>query len=239
MKILKSMRCQINQSNPLPFAPTVLTVAALALFSICLTVSTATAQTGKSPSNKTGITEAKQTKGKPKEPAKKAVKPPRPPAVSAAADATQTGKIAGKITVVKDEFTGKRTITLTAHPVSETLTVSLTTVVPLNDTRTAMEKYLSYATVNFVSTSGSIEYGLAKEVNFLVDGKRVAGNAAQSDLFGSSGNRRVETVVTTLGFDIIQKVAQGGEVQMKPGENIFELNETFRKLLKDFLKAAP
>lgn len=204
---------------------------------IFLSTSTAISQTINSPAERkieTGKTATTATERKQKEPAEKTVETTRPTSVSAATDAPKTGKV----TVVKDEFTGKRTVTLTAHPLSETLTVSLTAVVPINDTRTAMEKYLSYATVNFVSMSGKIEYGSTKEVNFLVDRKRVAGNAARSDFFGNSGNRRVETVIATLGFDVLQKVMQGREVEMKLGENVFELNEAFRKLLKEFLIAA-
>lgn len=45
-------------------------------------------------------------------------------------------------------------------------------------------------------------------------------------------------MITTLGFDVLQKAAQGREVKMKLGENVFELDEAFKTLLKEFLKAA-
>jgi hypothetical protein len=155
------------------------------------------------------------------------------PAASTNANQNKSGKIAIK----EDEFTGKKTITLTEHSLSPTLTIMMTCSIPLNDNRSPMEKYLNFTTVTFISTSGKLEYRYGSELNFLVDGRQVKGNNVHSDLFGRSQGRS-ETVTTTLGFDVLTKVFQGSEVKMKLGDNILVLDNNLKKLIKELVNAS-
>lgn len=142
----------------------------------------------------------------------------------------------GKITIKEDEFANKKTTVLTEHSLSPTLTFTMKCVIDKKTNRTAMERYLDFATVEFISTSGKVEYIHANEVNFLVDGKSVRGNQVSS--FISSRQPGVETVITTLGFDVLSKISQGREVKMKLGENIFVLDNELKKLIKEFIDIA-
>ena len=141
----------------------------------------------------------------------------------------------GKITVKEDEFAGKKTTALTDHSLSPTLTITMKCGIDIKANRTPMEKYLDFATVEFTSTSGKVEYIHAREINFLVDDKSVRGNQVNSLISQQKG---VENVITTLGFDVLMKISQGREVKMKLGENIFVLDTDFKKLVKEFIDAA-
>jgi len=141
----------------------------------------------------------------------------------------------GKITVKEDEFASKKTTALTEHSLSPVLTITLKCVIDIKANRTPMEKYLDFATVEFTSTSGKVEYLHAREINFLVDGKSVRGNQINSFINQQKG---VENVITTLGFDVLMKISQGSEVKMKLGENVFVLDADFKKLVKEFIDAA-
>ena len=142
----------------------------------------------------------------------------------------------GKIMIKEDAFANKKTTVLPEHSLSPTLTVNMKCVIDKKTNRTAMERYLDFATVEFISTSGKVEYIHASEVNFLVDGKSVRGNQVSS--FLSSRQPGVETVITTLGFDVLSKISQGKELKMKLGENIFVLDNELKKLVKEFIDVA-
>lgn len=142
----------------------------------------------------------------------------------------------GKITVKEDEFANRKTTILTEHSLSLMLTITMKCVIDKKTNRSPMERYLDFATVEFASTSGKREYGYGSEINFLVDGKSVKGNQVNSSL--SRRQSGVENVITTLGFDVLVKISQGKEVKMKLGENIFVLNNEFKKLVKEFVDSA-
>jgi hypothetical protein len=155
---------------------------------------------------------------------------------STAQTGTQSQNKIGKVIVKEDEFANKKTTILTEHSLSPMLTVTMKCVIDRKANRSAMERYLDFATVEFASASGKREYGYGSEINFLVDGKSVKGNQVNSSL--SRRQSRVENVITTLGFDVLVKISQGREVKMKMGENIFVLDNDFKKLVKEFVDSA-
>lgn len=92
-----------------------------------------------------------------------------------------TSTYAQNVTAKDDEFSGKRTVTMSAQRLTPTLTLTLKRLVDTTRRTSFYETDLAFVQVEFISTTGKREYGAKQgaldgyELNFLVDGERVSG----------------------------------------------------------------
>ena len=145
------------------------------------------------------------------------------------------------ITVKNDEFSGKRTVELSAQQLSPTLTMSITAEI---DTRQKGDRPLrdyGTATLNLVSTTSRREYAAETEFNFLVDGQRVRGGTlSSSPLTDSRAKDGKELAHGVMSNGALQDIGRGHDVKLKIGDQVFTLDKTtidniaavFRELAK-------
>jgi hypothetical protein len=141
------------------------------------------------------------------------------------------------IEVKDDEFSNKRKVTLKEQQIAPNLKLTITTTVKMSGPRDIAD--LDFAQLEFISTTGEREYDSSdNEVNFMVDGKRIRGGPAKSspltDKLAQDGR---ELVIGVIYISSLEQIAHGSEVKMKLGENVFTLDETTKRNIKEFVRA--
>ena len=145
-----------------------------------------------------------------------------------------------KVETVNDEFSGRRKVTLKDLPIAQNLLVSLSAAVDLKKSVSSFDRFLEYSDITFVSSTGKRVYGsIDNRFDFLVDGKRVEGSLARSspttdDMF--KDNR--ELVIGMMDLNRLAQVSVGRKVQLKIGENVFDLSSEALLKFKEFVAAA-
>jgi len=148
-----------------------------------------------------------------------------------------------KVEVKDDRFTNTRTVTLDKQPITDELTLSLKAEVKpsrLHGIYRELEESPSVDVTLVRSAAKGHQYGHNDgQVNFLVDGERVAGGPASSDAFNDNRYHPGQEIVTgIIHLDALQKVARGKHVEMKLQERIITLDEGVLKNLRLFVAAA-
>lgn len=151
-----------------------------------------------------------------------------------------TSTYAQNVTAKDDEFSGKRTVTMSAQRLTPTLTLTLKRVVDTTRRTSFYETDLAFAEAVFRSTTGKREYGAPHdgyELNFLVDGERVQGGRTGSDVRDDMSETGYESIYGMIPIQSLEKIARGRKVQMKLHETVVTLDAQTIVAIKEFIAA--
>ncbi len=141
---------------------------------------------------------------------------------------------AKNLKIEDDEFSSNRKVILLPQAVAPNLTVSLEYKRFKTTAPDPIGRLTDYCTVTFVNTSGKWEYTSEEnEFNFLVDGQRVHGGLAHSNITSKVySNANKEEVVGVIDVSNLRRATAGKEIKMKIGDNVFVLDQKLIRALK-------
>jgi len=148
-----------------------------------------------------------------------------------------------KVEVKDDRFTNARTVTLDKQRISDELTLSLKAEVKPSELHGIYRELEESPSVDITLVRSAVkghQYSHNDgQVNFIVDGQRIAGGPASSDAFDDNRYHPGQEIVTgIIHLDALRKVARGKHVEMKLQETEITLDESVLKNLRAFVAAA-
>ncbi len=147
------------------------------------------------------------------------------------------------VEIKDDRFTNTRTVTLAKQRISDDLTLSLKAEVKPSElhgiNRELEESPYVHVTFDRSAAKGHRYAHNDGQVNFIVDGQRIAGGPANSDASADNRYNPGQEIVTgIIHLDALRKVARGRRVEMKLQETEITLDASVLKNLRAFVVAA-
>lgn len=146
----------------------------------------------------------------------------------------ETGAVvtSSSVEITEDKFTGKREVRLTKQIITSVLTIELNETIDLDaPAKTTQQWFSARVGIKFTPDSGFIN----GEFNFIVDGKRVKGGNLKYLASPLQNERGFYIGGITVGD--LEKIANGSEVEMKLGNEVYSIDEFARKNIKAFVAA--
>lgn len=146
---------------------------------------------------------------------------------------TEAVVTSSSVEITEDRFSGKRKFRLAKQKITSVLTLELSVTIDLDAPAITAQQWSSeYVGIKFTFGAGASS---GSEFNFIVDGKRVKGGNLKYLVSPLHNDRGFYIGSITVGS--LEKIANGSEVEMKLGNEVYSIGEFARKNIKAFIAA--